>query len=255
METKRIYRGPKNGMNRLLISAKGNFKCNTRRGLELCKEMGIDCVEFTEEQYMTTCIEASIEGVVTEGKSLGTAVTVPNDVKDGYYEGNSPEKFRMQVYAALMQGKTAITYNRLCPGTIAKDGTPGPLFHLTKEINHRISQLGRTLMALTKVTPSKWKVLAEQELPEGCAVTEFKDSEGNRYLFVQNTAYEEKRKVFTLKLQKRYRVYRVSPHTGKQLLSKETDVYKVIMEPGDADLLRFQNIEEEACFIEYVLEK
>lgn len=254
METKVIYRGPKGGVDRLRISAKGNFKCNVRRALELCKEMGIECAEFADEQYMTACIEAGVEGVVSP-KATGTVVTVPNDVKDGYYEGCSPEKLRMQVYRALMQGKTTITYNRLNPCAIAKNGMPGPMFHFIKEINYRITQLSRTLMALTKVAPSKWTILAEQELPEECAVTELKDSEGNRYLFVQNVAYDKGRKGFALKLQKKFRVYRVNPHTGKQQFSKEVDKYGVLVMPGDADLLRFQDVEEEPCFIEYVLKK
>ena len=103
LSTKRIYRGPKGNVDRFLISVRGNFKCNVRRGLELCKEMGIDCVEFADEQHLAACIEVGVEGVVTDGKALGTVVTIPNDVKDGYYEGYSPEKLRMQVYGVLMQ--------------------------------------------------------------------------------------------------------------------------------------------------------
>ena len=67
--------------------------------------MGIDCVEFADEQHLAACIEVGVEGVVTDGKALGTVVTIPNDVKDGFYEGYSPEKLRMQVYGVLMQEK------------------------------------------------------------------------------------------------------------------------------------------------------
>jgi hypothetical protein len=256
METKIIYRGPKKGVDRFTISATGNFKGNVRRALELCKDMGIEQVEFEDDINMTACIETGIEGVICDRKRRGTVVTVPNDVKDGLYEGSSPEKLRMQAYKSLMQGKTSLTYNRLCPGAITKNGTTGPLFHLIKEMNYRIGELGHTLMALEKVAPSKWQILAKQELPEGCEVSEFKDKEGNCYLLVQNVAYEEKkRKVFRLNLQKKYRVYRVNPHTGKQQLSKVVDAYTVLVMPGDADLLRFQDAEEEAYFIEYALKK
>ena len=256
METKTIYRSPKGEIDRIRIAAKGSFKCDVRRGLELCKEMGIDYIELADETSLSACAETGVEGTVTEGKTVGAVVTLPMDVKDGYYEGSSLEKLRMQAFGVFMQGKVAITYNRLCPGAITKDGTPGPLFYLLKEINHRITKLGRTLMALAKVAPSKWKVLADEELPFGCAVTEFKDSEGNRYLLVQNTDYENKdKKAFCLKLQKQYRVYRVNPHTGQQILSKTTDAYNVLVMPGDVDLLRFQDAEEDAYFLKYVLKK
>jgi hypothetical protein len=258
METKTIYRSAKGEINRVRIAAKGSFKCDVRRGLELCKEMGIDYIELPDDAYLTACAETGVEGNLAEGKSVGTVVTLPVDVKDGYYEGNSLEKLRMQAFGALMQGKVAITYNRLCPGAITKDGTPGPLFYLLKEMNYRITKLGRTLMALTKVAPSKWKILANNELSLGCAVTEFKDSEGNRYLLIQNTDYEnkdKKAKAFCLQLQKKYRIYRVNPHTGQQILSKTTDEYNVLVMPGDVDLLRFQDAEEEAYFVKYVLKK
>ena len=258
METKTIYRSSKGEIDRIRIAMKGKFKCDARRGLELCKEMGIDYIELTDDAYLTACAETGVEGNLTDGKSVGAVVTLPMDVKDGCYEGNSLEKLRMQAFGALMQGKVAITYNRLCPGAITKDGTPGTLFYLLKEINYRITKLGRTLMALTKVSPSKWKVLADQELPFGCAATEFKDNEGNRYLLIQNTDYEsedKKAKAFCLQLQKQYRIYRVNPHTGQQILSKTTDEYNVLVMPGDVDLLRFQDAEEEAYFVKYALKK
>jgi hypothetical protein len=51
-------------------------------------------------------------------------------------------------------------------------------------------------------------------------------------------------------------IYRVNPHDGKQMLSKDAEnVQKIMIMPGDADLLRYQDTEDDAYLIEYVLKK
>ena len=104
---------------------------------------------------------------------------------------------------------------------------------------------------------SESAVLEEQEMPAGLVVGEFVDSEGNLYLMYQNADYEDKKtRTFMLKLKKNFRIYRVNPHDGKQVVSKErVDIQKILIMPGDADLLRYQDAEDEACLIEYALKK
>jgi hypothetical protein len=101
------------------------------------------------------------------------------------------------------------------------------------------------------------RVLADQKLPEDCVVGEFEDYEGNRYLMYQNiNGLEKKPKIFSLELKKSFRIYRVNPHDGKQMLSKDAEnVQKIMIMPGDADLLRYQDTEDDAYLIEYVLKK
>ena len=99
------------------------------------------------------------------------------------------------------------------------------------------------------------KVLLPGDLPFRCSVGEFEDAEGNVYLFIQNRDYYEKRP-FTLQLNRDYRVYQVSCLDGFQHLSEEAASYLTLrLDPGDAQLIRLQAPAEEACLIDYVLQK
>lgn len=257
METKLIYKAPREEIDRFTISAVGNFNKNTRRAIELCKEMNFSIVECTSVEAATACREVGMERTDKISTRSFATIKVPTDIKEGEYVGTSAEKFRQQVYAALMNGKLGVRLQTLCPGAMSKSAVPGPLFHYIKEINFRIQELGRTMMALKKVQPSKAQVLANADLPKDCAVSEFKDSEGNRYLMIQNTDCESRKpKQYVFPLSKKYRVYRVNPHDGRQQIMKENlETMKLIVMPGEADLLRFQSAEEEPYFIEYALKK
>lgn len=191
------------------------------------------------------------------------------------YANFSPEKVRMQQYNALLHGAKGLQNYNVFDGAIHRNSTKGPLFYITQDLNRRSHQLGKTLMALTSVgvfhSPEVLKdntdfekyrqplsdsmILADDELPFRCSVGEFEDCEGNRYLFVQNRDIHEDRK-FVLKLKKNFRIYTVSQLDGMQsVLKKNTDTLKVSLVAGDAVLLRFQDAEEEAFLIDYVLEK
>lgn len=192
----------------------------------------------------------------------------------GYYKF-TPEQVRMQQYQALMHGATGLQNYNVRPGALNMDGTKGPLFYTTKELNHNTHQLGKTFMALTSMAVfhspevlkdsedfakyryplSESRILDEEALPFRCSAGEFVDSEGNRYLFIQNRDYREFRK-FELKLKKSFRVYEVSREDGMQRVKHQsTNGLKLALTPGDAVLLRFQDAEDEAFLIDYVLDK
>lgn len=237
MRSKITYRKQRNGVDRIIISAIVGFQENGRRCHEICEDMHINLIETKTQKTKNT-------------------IVVPNDVCKGEYRGNSPEQLRLRAYQLLGAGETKITYTNIVPGLITKKRTHGTLYHFVKELNYRITQLGRTLMALTKVEPDDWRVMNPEDVPQHCSVTELRDCDDNRYLLVQNLDIENKgARGFRLNLKKKYRIYRVSPHDGRQLLVKETDVYGFLVMPGDADLLRFQDVEEEAYLIEYALKK
>jgi hypothetical protein len=248
-----IYRKPLGEQDRFYISTVCRQTKNTRRDMELCEDMYLNSVNL---------------GQVNGKNSYEYTVSC---------KGVTPEKIRMQVFRAILQGAVRIEYDSVYNDCITKDGKKGVLFNYIQDMNYRVTQIGRTMMALKNVGVycakdviksdssfatiarpiSKSKILAEQELPAGLAIGEFEDIEGNRYLFYQNVDCMDKNsKHFSLKLKKNYRVYRVNPHDGKQLISKESiDTQKILIMPGDADLLRYQDVEEEAFLIEYALKK
>jgi len=192
------------------------------------------------------------------------------------YQRFTPEQLRVQQYQVLLHGAKGLHNYNVEPGAIRReDGTKGPLFFATKELNYCCYQLGKTLMALTSVGVyhsaellkgnkhfdklrmdiRESEVLAEQELPFRCSVGEFVDSEGNRYAFIQNRDYKEARE-FSLCLKKDFRVYEVSKNDGMQYIHKENcSKLGMLLQPGDAMLLRFQDPNEEAYRIDYVLKK
>ena len=192
------------------------------------------------------------------------------------YHSLTPEMLRVQQYQALLHGAKGLQNYNVEPGAIrTEDGTKGPLFYATKELNYCCRQLGKTLMALESVAVfhsaellkgnkhfdklrqslSESKILAEQELPVRCSVGEFVDSEGNRYLMIQNRDYEITQQLDFV-LQKEFRVYEVSKSDGKQRIRNEkVSKLGMLMKPGDAVLLRFQDAAEEAYLIDYALQK
>ncbi len=191
------------------------------------------------------------------------------------YENFTPEKVRMQQYNALLYGAKGLQNYNVFNGAIYRDSRKGPLFYFTKDLNHRCHQLGKTLMALRseavfhspevlkgneafdrfRQSLSDSKVLAGEELPFRCSVGEFADEENNRYLFILNRDYCEGRK-FRLPLKQKSRIYKVSTEDGKQSVwdGNATEIY-LYLEPGDAVLMRVQDVEEEPFLIDYILQK
>ncbi len=287
MKTKIVYRKPIGNQDHFVISTTYKRTQDVRRSLELLKDMYVNMVAFNrmdEKQahfHAVACEEVGILGAFKYADVVqsydfaiagakGKTLAIGEDV-------TSPEQLRMKVYASLLQGAKGIRYDSLFYNSIAKNGNQGAWYRYVQELNYRITQYGRTLMALkntgvycaadvlekypdfAKVAKpiSESKILAEQELPPGLVIGEFKDTKGNGYLMIQNTDCEgSSTKAYTFQLKNNFRVYRVNPHDGKQMLSKESiDQQKILIVAGDADLLRYQNPEEEACFIEYALKK
>jgi len=284
MKTKIIYRKPLGNQDRFIISTTYKRTKDVRRSLEILKDMYVNLVNFNRANekeatsYATACDEVAIHGAfkaeqliqkldfaVDKKSVVATSKCKTIIVADNKF---SPEHLRMNVYANVMQGAKGIEYQSICDGTMNR---------YIQELNYRLTQYGRTLMALKNVGVfcakdvvekylffakvakplSESKVLADQELPAGLAIGEFVDSEGNLYLLIQNTDHEDKStKAFSFALKKNFRVYRVNPHDGKQMISKDSiNMQKILIMPGDADMLRYQDIDEEACFIEYALRK
>lgn len=198
-----------------------------------------------------------------------------DDPWTGSYAKITPEQVRMQQYMALLHGAVGLQNYNVRPGALNMDGTKGPLYYTTKELNHNTHMLGKTFMALTSVAVfhspevlkdsehfaryrrplSESQILADDALPFRCSAGEFEDSQGNRYLFIQNRDYREARK-FPLKLKAPFRVYEVSRDDGLQRIKFPCrDALELSLTPGDAVLLRFQNPDEEPFLIDYVLDK
>ena len=287
MKTKIIYRKPVGNQDRFIISTTYKKTKDVRRGLEALKGMYVNlvnCNRVSEKdayEVATACEEVALKGTFKYATLLEKCrfAVRKNDVVSAtkcksipvYCENFSPEDLRLRVYAAILQGAKGIEYQSLC------DDKDGSLYQYIKELNYRITQYGRTLMALKPVGVycakdviekypdlekvvkplSESKVLAEQELPAGLMIGEFADATGEHYLMIQNMdAIDKSTKSYVFQLKNNFRVYRVNPHDGKQMISKESiDTQKILIMPGDADFMRYQNVEEEACFIEYALKK
>ena len=278
MNKKIIYRKPLEHQDRFLISTTYVKTTNARRSLETCKEMYVNRLNASNasskemKNIATACVEVAMEGIFDEITGNADVSKIVVQKKDF-----SPEKLRMKVFSALLCGALGIEYDSIYDDGFVRNSGREPLFHYIKDMNYRIEQYGRTLMALknvgvygaanvaekypelaTSLRPiTESQILAEQELPDGLVLGEFVDSEGNRYLMYQNVDCEDNRlKAFNVKLQKNFRSYRINPHNGKQVPQKGTsDVQKILIMPGDGDLLRYQDDEEEAFLIEYALKK
>lgn len=187
----------------------------------------------------------------------------------------TPARMTMQAYSALLHGAKGIQYYCTVDGPIYRDGRKGPLFFQMQEMNHRMAQWGKTLMALTSEhvfhSPEllagnenydqfrdlliNSKILADDELPFRCSVGEFADCEGNQYLMILNRDYMDKR-TFKLNLKKAFRVYEISEEDGLQTVrNRSTKCLNVELAAGDAIFLRLQDAKEEPYLIDYVLKK
>ena len=270
MKKRIIYRKPIREQERFVISTTYKRTKHVRRSLELLQEMYVNRVRFQRlnerdaYDYAMACEEVAIEGVLNSSKSVVKCKMIP--MRDEVF---SLEQLRMKVYSAIIKGVKGIEYNSICQGEIMN--------RFIQEMNYRITQYGRTLMALRNIglycssdvidmypdfakvarPLSESLVLADQDLPEKMAIGEFTDSEGNLYLFYLNLNYVDKKtRQVTIELKKNFRAYRVNPHDGKQMLTRDSiDTQKLMIMPGDADLLRYQNVKEEACLIEYALKR
>ena len=278
MKTKNIYRGPIGNQDRFLIVMVNKRKKQLRRLLEFCKEMNCNLINFEnisatdEYDSAVACEEVALMGMFRNEKltdtfryatNRETIIETSKMERVSIEKHTTPEELRWRVFRALLQGKLGITYYDVEHKCIGMDGRKGPYYHYVKDMNYRVGEIGRTLMALTNRAVYGMtailgsKILSDQPLPYGCSIGEFVDAEGNSYLMIQNTNYADKeKKAFSLQLKKKFRVYRVNPHTGKQVVVKDSiDTFNVLVMPGDADLLRFQDAEEEAYAIEYVFKK
>jgi len=187
----------------------------------------------------------------------------------------TPARMTMQAYNVLLHGGQGVQYYCTVDGPIYRDGRKGPLFFQMQEMNHRITQWGKTLMALTSEhvfhSPEllagnesynqfrdpliNSQILADDELPFRCSAGEFVDSEGNRYLMILNRDYMDKR-TFKLNLKKPFRVYEISEEDGLQSVrNRSTKCLNVELAAGDAIFLRMQDANEEPYLIDYVLKK
>lgn len=185
----------------------------------------------------------------------------------------SPERLTMQAYNVLLHGGKAVQYYCTVDGAIYRDGRLGPLFFSMRDLNKRMSQWGKTLMALTsegvyhspevlagyeafdkyRESVSDSQILVDKELPFRCSVGELSDKEGNRYLFVLNRDYLNRRR-FTLNFKIASRVYEVSGESGEQSVKKKSTTSMTLdLAPGDATFLRVQDADQEAFLIDYVL--
>lgn len=275
-----IYREPLNGQDGFIISTIHKQTEHTRRGLELCKEMYFNRINFCnvnkKELYdcAIACEEVAIDGVFQKAefaKGFDYVIEEQCDLKMTSLhrivvqdQDFSPEILRFKTYEGLFCGAKGIEYDSVYDIAITKNGKEDELFYYIRDMNHRLEQIGRTLMALNQVATYQSKervteseILSEQEIPQGCAVSEFTDCEGHRYLAIQNQDCTDKnRKAFRFDLKKSFRVYRVNPHDGKQMITKEkVDTLNILLMPGDADVLRFQDADDEAYLVEYALKK
>lgn len=187
----------------------------------------------------------------------------------------TPSRITMQAYNVLLHGGKAIQLYNTVEGAMYNNGQKGPLYFALKEMNARIYHWGKTLMALTsehvfhspelmadwdvfdkyREPLSESKILANEELPYRCSVGELADEEGNTYLMILNRDYEEEHD-FTLNFKKAFRIYEVSGKDGMQSMkSRSANNMTFHLEPGDALFFRFQDTEEDAYLIDYVLKK
>jgi hypothetical protein len=186
----------------------------------------------------------------------------------------TPEKMNMQANNVLLHGGKAIQLYTTVEGAVYNDGRKGPMYFPMIEMNKRLHQWGKTVMALTsehvfhspellrnnehfdkyRESLADSKVLSDKELPFRCSAGELTDSEGNRYMIIMNRDYLSARK-FNLNLQQDFRVYAVSEFDGTQSVKhNKTKKLSLELAPGAAVFLRFQDAKEKAFLIDYTLE-
>ncbi len=277
MNTKIAYRKPADGQDRFLISTVYRKARHLRRSLENCGDMYVDRlyadgVERLEAGKIAgACLETGIECVFTDNAPDPRVPVV------SLSKARTPEQLRRDVFFAVLSGAREVKYDSLLSERAIFGARPEPLVHYIKDVNYRLKQYGRTLMALKNTgiycaadTEKRYPqiagrrreigrggILAGQELPEGLVIGEFADEENNRYLLYQNANCDDtKASSFQIKLAREFRAYRVNPHNGKQVLVRNrTGEQSILIMPGDGDLLRYQPSEDEPFLIEYALKK
>ncbi|MBR4767573.1 MAG: hypothetical protein IK088_01215 [Lachnospiraceae bacterium] len=278
MKQQMICRGPLNGQDHFIIGTayvKAEHLC---RCLENCKEMYVNRLCFDPAcekeagRIETACSSNSFECISYRKDSCPDLKLVP--VPAGAF---SPEELRRDVYSAVLSGAHGIVYDSILKDRPVWKNEPEPVFHFIQELNYRLTQYGRTMMALkpagvylsdrtSERAPSLSSlrrnlkdsaVLDVQELPDDLVIGEFSDEENNVYLMIQNLDCSIRTaKPFQFRLSREFRCYRVNPHNGKQVLVKDrTNGQSILIMPGDADLLRYQPADEEPFLIEYVFTK
>ncbi len=184
---------------------------------------------------------------------------------------------RMMMYAACLYGAKALQ-NFTAPHSITDMmGNKGQYFYEFCIINREFQKLGNTLMALdSKFVFHSDDLLTERldtykeglpadkicdstvldgVLPKRTSVGELHDEYGNKYLFVLNRDYLVPCDI-TLSLKGENRIYLVDRTDGRQkIVAEGAKTLSCHLEAGDASLFRIQPVTEEACTVEYRLEK
>lgn len=277
MRKKTICRRPLQGQDHFIIETAYVKTKDLRLSLENCKKMYVDRLHAgdvgAQEARMVeaACRETAVESAF--GSERGQRVAVIPVPKGGF----CAEDLRREVFSAVLCGAAGIEYDSILDERSVWKNDPEPVFYYIQDMNYRLTQYGRTLMALKaagvycseatarkypelaarRVPLSESAVLAEQKLPDGLAIGEFADCDDNRYLMYQNVDVENRKvRSFQIKLSRELRAYRVNPHSGKQVPVKDklTEQCILIM-PGDGDLIRYQPAEDKPFLIEYALKK
>ena len=181
---------------------------------------------------------------------------------------------RMMMYAAVLYGAKALQQFTCVGSVIDEKGQKSIFFDETKAIHAEFRKLGNTLMALDSryvfhsddllPTSPYMTGLADDitdsevicgPLQDRVSVGELEDKYGNTYLVILNRDFTVDKTV-ELAMKKTSRIYEVSRETGRQsVLEDAADKLTVTLAPGDAVLVRVQDAAEEACTVEYRLEK
>jgi len=187
----------------------------------------------------------------------------------------TPWQMDEQVGLALLYGAKGIQNFTAVGAVVNPDGTPADYFDHTKKINSRLTNWGRTLMALTSTGVfHSDDVLREDpdfrarycddfaesalfagELGVRISAGEFIDEYGHRYFMVLNRDYCKKQTA-KLTFRSAQRVYEVSDADGSQALFCDmTDGLEIDLKPGQARLFRAQYPAEAAYTVDYILSK
>jgi hypothetical protein len=181
---------------------------------------------------------------------------------------------RAMMYAGTLYGAKGLQHYTACGSIINQEGDREKFFEDQVEIHKEFKNLGDTLMAIeckrvihdetVKPNCEMFDELHSKEadsaylagaLPVRVSVSEYEDAYGNGYMMILNRDYMESKSV-TLNLNGNYRIYEVSKTDGLQYVTADsTDRIEIVLEAGDATLIRLQKADEEAYTIEYRLSK
>ena len=182
---------------------------------------------------------------------------------------------RAMAHAGILYGAKMLDCYTEFDGCIdPKTGGRGDYFEDQKRLNEELLALGNTLMALTcqrvihdglllPEHPSMEGLrtsMEESELLTGTlspriSVSEHADAYGNKYLMVLNRDYDVDAHVqLTMKVPSH--VYEVSKTDGEQyLVHEDVASFWTRIAPGDLQMYRIQNADEDPYTVEYYLEK